>query len=213
GLRVRVIDGDREATYIYRGVREAVDLRALPTWLVMDIGGGSVEFIVCTDRGILWKRSFEVGAQRLLDRFMPADPIRPADVARLMAYLDEQLAPLTAAVAAHRPEALAGASGTFDTLVEMHAHATEQPVDWEGRTSFELPPDVYRTFHRQLLERDRAARLALPGMVEQRVDMIVVASCLIDFVLTRYDLRTVRVSTYALKEGVLATAAGRYPAL
>lgn len=41
-------------------------------------------------------------------------------------------------------------------------------------------------------------------MIELRVDMIVVGVCLIDFILKRYDIQQIKVSTYALKEGVLA---------
>ena len=212
GLRVRVIDGHEEATYIYRGVREAVDL-GHDTWLIMDIGGGSVEFIIATRERVHWQQSFEVGAQRLLDAFVTTDPMAPEAVARLTRYLDEKLAPLTGAVARFRPTALAGASGTFDTFVDMQAHADQRAADWDHQTAFDLPADACRRFHRQLLAGDRATRLTLPGMVEARVDMIVVASCLIDFVLSRYGPSRIRVSAYALKEGLLATAVGRYPAV
>jgi exopolyphosphatase/guanosine-5'-triphosphate,3'-diphosphate pyrophosphatase len=46
--------------------------------------------------------------------------------------------------------------------------------------------------------------MALPGMIELRVDMIVVGVCLIDFILKRYGINTIKVSSYSLKEGVLA---------
>ncbi len=46
--------------------------------------------------------------------------------------------------------------------------------------------------------------MIINGMIEMRVDMIVVASCLIDYIIKRYDFEQVRVSNYALKEGVLS---------
>ncbi|MDX5437300.1 MAG: phosphatase, partial [Pontibacter sp.] len=75
-IQVEVIDGAREAELIYYGVRSAGVLDE-QTALIMDIGGGSVEFILCNAQEIFWKQSFEVGAQRLMDQFFTEDPIAP----------------------------------------------------------------------------------------------------------------------------------------
>ena len=81
GIQVEVIPGDREAELITKGVRQAVPLGRQPH-LLMDIGGGSVEFIIADEATIFWKQSFEIGAQRLLDQFFAADPMPPAAVQR-----------------------------------------------------------------------------------------------------------------------------------
>ena len=52
--------------------------------------------------------------------------------------------------------------------------------------------------------KNRAQRLEIPGMIEMRVDMIVVACCLIKFLLDHSSFKAIRVSSYSLKEGVLA---------
>ena len=61
GIKIEMIDGETEARLIYAGVREAVKL-GTETGLIMDIGGGSVEFIICNSTKIFWKRSFPLGA-------------------------------------------------------------------------------------------------------------------------------------------------------
>lgn len=203
GFRVEVIDGDREATLIHRGVSLGTPLGSEIS-LVMDIGGGSVEFILCDARRIFYKRSFEIGGQRLTDRFVTADPMPPAQVGRLAGFLDEQLLPLTNSIHQYAPTALIGSAGSFETLYEMHfLRSTGQPVapDW---VTGSLPVADFYHFREKILTLDRAGRLALPGMVELRVDLIVAGVCLIDFVLRRYGIGAIRVSTYALKEGVLA---------
>jgi exopolyphosphatase/guanosine-5'-triphosphate,3'-diphosphate pyrophosphatase len=203
GFRLQIIDGPREAELIYRGVRLGTPLGAY-TSLVMDIGGGSVEFILGNDQRIFWKQSFEIGAQRLLDRFVTADPIPPAQVGRLRDFLDDQLLPLTNAVHQYAPTGLVGSAGSFETLYEMfflEKNGQPVPADW---ISGELPVAAFERLRGQLLTLPRAERLALPGMIELRVDLIVVGVCLIDFVLRRYGIDRIRVSTYALKEGVLA---------
>lgn len=203
GFRVEVIDGDREAGLIHRGVSLGTPLGDGIS-LIMDIGGGSVEFILCDRRRIFYKQSFEIGGQRLTDRFVTADPMPPAQMGRLTDFLDEQLLPLTNAVHQYAPTTLIGSAGSFETLYEMH-HVRENgqpaPTDWVTGT---LPVADFYHFRAEILTRPRAERLQLPGMVELRVDLIVAGVCLIDFVLRRYGIGSIRVSTYALKEGVLA---------
>jgi exopolyphosphatase / guanosine-5'-triphosphate,3'-diphosphate pyrophosphatase len=207
GLMVRVISGDEEAELIYRGVRAAGALDeqifGTPTALIADIGGGSVEFIIGTKDRIFWKQSFEIGGQRLLERFGQTDPISPSAVSRLNDFFQEQLLDLTNAVHQYAPTVLVGSSGTFDTLVDMAVmHETDQ---WPNpdQTTFSLPiTEFYRIFE-QFLTRNRTERLALPGMIELRVDMIVVACCLIDYLLKTFGIQEIRTSTFSLKEGTL----------
>ena len=213
GLVVRVISGDEEAALIYAGVRasgvldpvSAAETTSAPTALVMDIGGGSVEFILGNRDRAFWKQSFEIGGQRLMERFMAeTELISPPAVARLHSYLQEQLLPLTNAVHQYPPSVLVGSSGSFDTLVDMYFHEETGAFPPTNQAAFDLPLASFYHYYELLTTRNRAQRMALPGMIELRVDMIVVAVCLIDFVLKSYGLTTLRVSTYALKEGALA---------
>ncbi len=204
GLQIRVISGDEEASLIYQGVRSSGAIPAGTTAMVMDIGGGSVEFIIGNDSRIFWKQSFEIGGQRLMERFMgEADVISPAAVGRMQSYFQEQLLPLTNAVHQYQPTVLVGSSGSFDTLVDMYFH--EQTGTWPpaDQAAFTLPVADFYHFYQLLIERNHDQRMALPGMIELRVDMIVVAVCLIDFVLRSYGINAIQVSTYALKEGAL----------
>ncbi|NID13222.1 Ppx/GppA phosphatase family protein [Fibrivirga algicola] len=204
GLAIRVISGDEEAGLIYQGVRSSGAIPAGATAMVMDIGGGSVEFIIGNDSRIFWKQSFEIGGQRLMERFMgEADVISPASVNRMASFFQEQLLPLTNAVHQYQPTVLVGSSGSFDTLVDMYFH--EQTGTWppSEQAAFTLPIADFYHFYQLLIERNHDQRMALPGMIELRVDMIVVAVCLIDFVLRSYGISAMSVSTYALKEGAL----------
>ncbi|MCC6689956.1 MAG: phosphatase, partial [Bacteroidia bacterium] len=63
GISVDVISGDREAELIYKGVRLAIDIGEQHV-VVMDIGGGSTEFIIANNKQILWKKSFLLGVSR-----------------------------------------------------------------------------------------------------------------------------------------------------
>lgn len=119
GIEVKIIDGDQEANYIYQGVNAALNLGS-DTSMIMDIGGGSVEFIICNDYEILWKKSFEIGAQRLLDKFHAQDPMPSSSRKKLYEYLEQNLKPLSKAIKEFQPKILVGCSGTFDTLCEIY---------------------------------------------------------------------------------------------
>ena len=202
GIVVDVIEGGQEAQYIYEGVRFAGAL-GLETSLVMDIGGGSVEFILCNKKRIFWKQSFEIGGQRLMDKFMTEDPIAPQQISKLYHYFDEQLLDLTNAVHQYQPENLIGCAGSFETLVDIDFAKRGVQIE-SNQVLFDLQISSFRASHLQLITGDRNARLALPGMKAFRADMIVVGVCLIDYILKKHSIDQIKVSNYALKEGVLA---------
>lgn len=200
-IEIEIISGDREAELIFEGVRAAGAI-AEETQLVMDIGGGSVEFIIGNENDIFWKQSFEIGAQRLLDKFHKKDPMPRESVSEMFQWLGEELGDLREAIEAHQPTGLIGCSGTFDTLTEIYFKETKQDRPIHPKV-FELPMKAYRDIHRELITKDKVARLAIPGMISMRVDMIVVASCLISFVSDLIPTEHITACTYALKEGVL----------
>lgn len=202
GIEITVISGDEEAKYIYYGVKAALGLGHDKN-LIVDIGGGSVEFIIGDQDHVDWKQSFEIGAQRLLEKFQKHDPITAEEIKLLDAYFDEQLRPLFAAIEMYKPTILVGSSGTFDTLSDIFCishdiHKTIEEV--ETPLTIEGFYDIYN----QLIHLDRAGRMEIPGMIEMRVDMIVVACCLVRYLIDHYKFQRIRVSTYSLKEGVLA---------
>ena len=203
GIEVTVISGSREAELICAGIRQAVDLGTEPR-LLMDVGGGSTEFIIADQTTIFWKQSFEIGAQRLLDSYFPEPGgiIPAASVVAEQAFLADVLAPLTAAVAEHRPVSLVGASGSFDTLADMQGGQVRSEAEQPPVT--ELALSSFQESLRHLLSLNHEQRVALPGMFVMRADMLVVAAILIDFVLTTYGLTRIQTSRFALKEGLLA---------
>ncbi|MCE7062658.1 phosphatase [Dyadobacter sp. CY343] len=203
GISIKVIDGNKEAEYIYRGVRFGTNIGTAPA-LIMDIGGGSVEFIIGNQTQIFWKQSFEIGGQRLMEKFMRNDPLSIGDKRNLYHYFDENLIPLANAIHQYAPEKLIGSSGTFDTLVDIDFHYRTNQAPPRYQTDFELPVQEFYRAYDILLSQNHDERMRIPGMIELRVDMIVVAVCLVDYVLRTHSIQKIQVSSYALKEGVLA---------
>lgn len=201
GIETRIISGLQEAEYIYYGVKKALKIGEEPA-LIMDIGGGSIEFIIGTSDEILWKESFEVGGLRMVEKFHRHDPILAEEVEEVREYLNANLQPLFDICQKYEPKTLIGSSGTFDTLSDIHRMKInlERSPD---ETELPLTLEAFSVIYEELLHKNKEDRSAIPGMVPLRVDMIVVACVLIDFIVKEVDLKHIRVSAYALKEGVL----------
>jgi exopolyphosphatase / guanosine-5'-triphosphate,3'-diphosphate pyrophosphatase len=204
GIEVNIISGLQEAELIYFGVQKALNI-GLESALIMDLGGGSIEFIIANGDEIFWKQSFEVGGQRLVEKFHKHDPILPAEISQLDAYVDDQLAELFEAFNRFKPKTLIGSSGTFDTLSDIYVLSKGMDRD-EDLTEYPLTMEAFYEIVANLKTKNKADRLTIPGMIPLRVDMIVVACLLIEFVLKKLTINNIRVSAYALKEGVLLSA-------
>ncbi|SIN93755.1 Ppx/GppA phosphatase family protein [Algoriphagus halophilus] len=202
GISIQVLSGEEEAQMIYEGICLSGSLNG-QVELMMDIGGGSVEFIIGTSQEVFWKKSFEIGGQRLLELFHYHDPILPEEVAKLESYLESKLGSLIEAIKTYKPTGLVGASGTFDTLTDIYYESMLQ-CKLTGQHVFELPIDEFEKIHDMLLTKNKEERLQIPGMIPMRVDMIVVASSLIEFILRYIPVRSITCSHYALKEGAIS---------
>lgn len=201
GIHINVIGGDREAELIYKGVSSAVTINK-PS-MIIDIGGGSVEFIICNEKESLWRQSFEIGGQRLMQKFMITDPISSKSVDKMNDFFRESLLPIANACHQYQPSLLIGSSGSFDTLIDMEyqaIHKTDTPTD---QFAFELRIERFYHWYEQLLTKNKEERMLIPGMISLRVEMIVVAVCLIRYILQTFEIKEIKVSNFALKEGVL----------
>ncbi len=202
GININIIDGNKEAELIYEGNKLAMDLGNGPS-LIMDIGGGSTEFIIGNKEDIVWKKSYKLGAARLLEKFKPSDPITENEIKEINAYLDTELKELKQFVEQYNPVELIGSSGAFDSVVEMiHGQLGGEKFEKE-RTEYVVDLKNYNKIAGMVVRSTLAQRKIIKGLVEMRVDMMVVSCLLINFTLQTFNLHKMRVSTYSLKEGAL----------
>lgn len=199
GISITIISGEKEAELIYQGVTFGVSLQKNNNYLIMDIGGGSVEFIICNLSGVLWKQSFEIGGQRLMKTFHQHDPILNSEINELKNYLTENLKSLKEAILEHQPKKIIGASGAFDTLYDIYIKQNKLLKD---NTSYELSLDDCFKITEEIIKKSEKERSQIVGMIPLRTRMIVVASILIVYVLKEYKIETLICTNYALKEGI-----------
>jgi len=203
GIEIEVIDGLAEAELIYQGVKSSGILSAEKA-LILDIGGGSVEFILCNTNQIFWKQSFEIGAQRLRQLFHQVDPMTEENIGKLNQYLEEQLQMLFLSVKNYDVEVLIGSSGSFETYSEMIEVEKGNAFDIQNIKTYDFLIPDFDKVSTWLQHSSHEERLHKKGIIHLRVDMIVVASLVTQFVMQKLQIQKLAMTTYSLKEGVLA---------
>ena len=199
GIDIEIVDGNREAAFIYSGVK-ASRLLSGHNSLIMDIGGGSVEFIIGNQSELVWKQSFEIGAARLMERFHHTDPIPPASIEALNLYLENCLSDLFIAVKQIPVNDLIGSSGAFETFAEL----IDDSFDLKSTKTYHFQNGDLVNITNQMIHSTHAEREANKRIIPVRVDMIVVASLITRYIMQKLNLDKVALCTYSLKEGVLA---------
>ncbi len=204
GIDVEIINGEREAELIYKGVRESILIYDEKV-LICDIGGGSTELIIAGKRDIHFMKSFNLGVVRLREMFHREDPIGRAELNSLESYLEEELRPLVYACREHSPRIMIGTSGSFDTLREILC-----PSDDGLMPAIQLNMNKLEKFHFMLLSSTSKERAQIKCMSPIRVDYIVTGSILIQKILECCSVKELWQSSFSLKEGYMTELAETY---
>ena len=197
GLPIEIIDGQQEAQYILMGIKSALPPLALPA-LIMDIGGGSVEFILYKGEQVLFKGSYKIGVAVLYRLFHHHDPISASDLHALEQFVEEAIADLLMVMKEVPHFVLIGASGSFEVIHDVMPRIIDDEhwAEMETTGLMEYMANVIKT--------DIASRKQIPEIPIERLDYIVVAYALISFTMKKMPPDRLFYCDYALKEGVLA---------
>lgn len=195
GITINVISGTEEATFIYEGVKSGHNFKN--PGIIMDIGGGSTEFISANNKGVLKMKSFEIGAARIFQQFIFSDPMKPQECLAIEKYLEQKTATFFDDL---EVEELIGASGSFETFYEI---ATDKPY----------PKNKFVTLNRvemekslaQIISSTKAEREANPRIIPIRKKMAPIAAVKIRWIIRKLNIQTIIISPFALKEGVIPT--------
>ncbi len=194
-IKVELVSGEEEARLIHLGVKTGVHFGEVPG-MIMDIGGGSVEFIIANSEKVFWSQSFPVGVAVLFHHFHKNDPISETEIREAEKYLKIHLEPLLSELPKYPNLNLIGASGAFEVVENILADEKKKAIK---TTSV---PD-FLTLHQKILKSSLEERLKMDGLPAVRAKLIVVAFLLIDFVIRHSSIREIVVCDYAMKEGIL----------
>jgi exopolyphosphatase / guanosine-5'-triphosphate,3'-diphosphate pyrophosphatase len=201
-ITIDIIEGDKEAELIYLGVKQTISLAG--KYLILDIGGGSNEFIIADNERIYWKKSFKLGIALLLEMFSPSDPLSENDIHSIISYFEDHLQPLVRKVNEHQVKTLIGASGSFETFVAMIEARKNfiSEVSMEAKST-PIKRNDFDMLYNKLIKSSHEERLRMEGLEPMRAEMIVLAAVFVKFILKKLNIKHLYQSNFALKEGVL----------
>lgn len=196
GIEIKKISGQREAELIYKGIKLSFPFDEKPC-MIMDIGGGSVEFIIANASQVFYAESFKIGVGVLSQKYHQEDPISNQDIKALNEYLASTLKPLFQQLQSLNPKTLIGASGTFDVLENILPSSILSP------TANIIDTSNLEKFSQDVIAKNLSERKLIIGIPHTRADLIVVALILVNFVLRKHNFDQLVVSKYSMKEGML----------
>jgi len=198
GIEINILSGEDEAKWIYEGVKHASVLGDQVS-VIMDIGGGSTEFIIANSKEIFWKRSYPLGVTRLFETFNRTEILHEKEKL-VEQYISEMLLELIEAGKQYNPIELIGSSGSFESFAQIiQANVGGEP---DPKNGYEFPMSEFDKLYHVLLKSTLEDRLRMKGLIQMRAPMFAYSGMLTKTVLDKLSIKKIKLSHYALKEGI-----------
>lgn len=201
-IRIEVASGNEEARYIYLGI-----LQALPVFdkkiLLIDIGGGSTEFLVGFQREVIFDNSLKLGAIRLTQRFLKENKLESKAIKDCKKYVKGYMQPVTRELKRLDYEQVTGSSGTIMNIANIikmkRGHNPEMKLN-----NFTFTSDELFCATDSILSCDtKKELLKIEGLDPTRADIIPAGAIILEQIFKELKIKSITVSEYALREGVI----------
>ena len=208
GQAVDVLSGDNEARLVFAGVMGCPRLAKSPT-LVIDIGGGSTEFIVGDAGGMRFHTSIPLGSVRLMERHAVSDPPAGGELETVCKSIDQALSETSLpglrgqlnAPGQAQQFAMIGSGGMAGILAKMEL--ANDAYDRERMEAVELPLDRVTAWRERLWGLTLARRREITGLPPKRADVALFGSLIYEQAMRQLGFSALRVSTRGIRFGVL----------
>ncbi|MCT9091897.1 Ppx/GppA family phosphatase [Streptomyces sp. ASQP_92] len=197
GVEPEVISGDQEAEFSFVGATK--ELSGDGDYLVVDIGGGSTEFVVGST-GVEAARSVDIGCVRMTERHHPGDPATPEQIAAIRADIEAALDLAERTVPLREPRTLVGLAGSVTTIAAISLGLTgyDSAAIHHSRISHEEVAAITA----RLLASTHEERTAIPVLHPGRIDVIGAGALVLLAIMERTGAREVVVSEHDILDGI-----------
>lgn len=193
GITIEIISGEQEAELIYYGVRLTYPFKE--STVIMDIGGGSTEFIKATASGVERVTSLDIGVSRIYQTLNMPEEFDFNHINSVLTFLDEEACDFFKDV---KSNVLIGSSGSFETLYSL-VFQKEFPKSDE---SLEIPMDEVLRELNWIINSSLEDRMNNSWIVPIRKKMLPISAVKMKWVIEKLGIERLFVSPYSLKEGV-----------
>lgn len=201
GIKIRAIPGRLEAELIGLAVQHGIQMPDKPS-LIMDIGGGSVEYILADKESFYHLTSKKIGVARMTAQFIDHDPISKEEISTLTNHFREQLPDVAQAFAQYRGAILIGSSGTMENIGLMIAYQNDKSPNL-SINELEFTSDEFFAFYNHVIGMNAKDRSSLKGLDEKRINLLPAGLVLVHYILKTFGIKEVKISAQALREGIV----------
>jgi len=201
GIKPMAISGSREAHLIGQAIQHAISLDDQPV-LMVDIGGGSVEFITGNKKQLFYSTSKKIGASRMAADIVNHDPITPKEIKALHKKYDAELAGLKKEMGEHSISTIVGSSGTMENIAQMIASRKSLSSSL-SLNELTFSADDFEDFYKHFIKMDHNRRTKQDGLDKKRVDIIIPGLVLLRYLIKTFTIQSIRISEDALREGMI----------
>ncbi|ABO49713.1 Ppx/GppA phosphatase [Desulforamulus reducens MI-1] len=196
GVSFRILSDSEETRYVYLGVVNSLEFNDV---LIVDIGGGSTELILCRDRKIIHWTSLPIGTVNLTETYLSTPIPDPEQIIKLERLLKEQFATVPWLESTRGIEII-GVGGTFRNLGRIDRKRTRYSLNLLH--NYRIHSERVKEIYKQLQSISVEERKGIPGLSKERADIIVGGLAIISKLIEHIGGPGVRISGLGLREGV-----------
>ena len=205
GIDVDIICGDEESNLGFMGVLEGTDGNKSEDILVIDIGGGSTEFIVGNEEGIKFCKSENVGALRMTEKFITTDPISDEEYNSMASFIEETLYDTLNVLKEKKISKLVGIGGAITSLSAMNQQLEVYSME-KVHNSIVCKKDLERILQ-NLKKMTLNDKKTMKGLQPKRADIITAGVKILHIIMEKLEFEEIMISEYDNLEGLMCQMA------
>lgn len=201
-IKVEVASGFEEARLIYLGIVQALPVHNTAI-MMMDIGGGSTEFLVGKKREIYYDNSLKLGAIRLTQKFFPDQEVTDKKLKQCREYVSGSLLPVIREVKKQKYALAVGSSGTIMSIAKIIRLRRGDLSDSSMNGFVFTAKELFAVVEELCSAGTVKQRLKIPGLDPARADIIIGGAVILEQSFRALKLKQMTVSEFALREGII----------
>lgn len=204
GINIEVVSGFEEARLIYLGILQAIDVYDTKV-LLIDIGGGSTEFLVGEKGQIHYANSIKLGAVRLTEKFFKDGKFKNENLDDARLHVRSIINPIVRHIKEQRYDSVIGTSGTITTLGSMiYSKKTGEDISEFNFNNFKYSDSELSEIVKEILSAETVLQVKqFEGLESQRADIISAGAIILEQIVKEIGIKDITLSSYALREGIL----------
>lgn len=204
GISIEVVSGFEEARLIYLGVLQALDVFDKRI-LLIDIGGGSTEFLIGEKGNVVYSNSIKLGAVRLTEKFFADGKFTKENIENARLHVRSILNPIVRNIKNENHELVIGTSGTISNLgsIIFSRNSGEDYSTFNFNNYSYTDSALFETVKTILNQENITSIKKIEGLDSQRSDIITAGALILEQIFRELSIKSITLSSYALREGII----------